>query len=51
MRVYPFAGLLDYRNQQAKVVVVNQERLDLGFDYTMVQADATEFFNELQVRG
>lgn len=51
MRVYPFAGLLDYRNQQAKVVVVNQERLNLGFDYTMVQADATEFFNELQVRG
>ncbi len=51
MRVYPFAGLLDYRNSAAKVVVVNQEKLDLGFDYDMVQADATDFFNELQVRG
>ncbi len=51
MRVYPFAGLLDYRNSAAKVVVVNQEKLDLGFDYDMVQAEATTFFNDLQVRG
>jgi len=49
MRVYPFAGLLDYRNDQADVVVVNQEQLNLGFDCEMVQADATEFFSELKV--
>lgn len=49
MRVYPFAGLLDYRNQQAQVVVVNQEKLNLGFTYDMVQADATEFFDALRV--
>ncbi|WP_367295396.1 NAD-dependent protein deacylase [Levilactobacillus yonginensis] len=49
MRVYPFAGLLDYRSDGARVVVVNQEKLDLGFDYQMVQADATEFFNNLRV--
>jgi len=49
MRVYPFAGLLDYRNDQAPVVVVNQEELDLGFDYRMVKADATTFVDELRV--
>lgn len=49
MRVYPFAGLLDYRNAQAPVVVVNQERLELGVPIEMVQADATQFFTELQV--
>jgi len=49
MRVYPFAGLLDYRNDQAPVVVVNQEELNLGFDYRMVKADATTFFDELRV--
>ncbi|HIW71421.1 MAG TPA: NAD-dependent protein deacylase [Candidatus Levilactobacillus faecigallinarum] len=49
MRVYPFAGLLDYRNVQAPVVVINQEKLDLGMPIEMVQADATQFFTELQV--
>ncbi|GEO67417.1 NAD-dependent protein deacylase [Levilactobacillus spicheri] len=49
MRVYPFAGLLDYRNDQAPVVVINQEKLDLGVPIEMVQADATQFFEELQV--
>lgn len=49
MRVYPFAGLLDYRNAQAPVVVINQEKLELGMPIDMVQADATQFFTELQV--
>lgn len=49
MRVYPFAGLLNYRNAKAPVVVINQEKLDLGVPIEMVQADATSFFNELQV--
>ncbi|MGV7982836.1 Sir2 family NAD-dependent protein deacetylase, partial [Mycobacterium kansasii] len=30
MRVYPFAGLLDYRAPQAQVVAINQESLNLG---------------------
>lgn len=49
MRVYPFAGLLDYRNAQAPVIVINQEKLELGVPIDMVQADATQFFTELQV--
>ncbi|CAI2567634.1 NAD-dependent protein deacylase [Apilactobacillus kunkeei] len=48
MRVYPFAGLLDYRNPGAKVIAVNQEKLNLGIDFTMIQEDATRFFSELK---
>lgn len=49
MRVYPFAGLLDYRNPQAKVIAINQEKLQFGFKFEMVQEDAGHFFNELTV--
>lgn len=49
MRVYPFAGLLDYRNAQAPVIVINQEKLELGVPIEMVQADATQFFDDLKV--
>ncbi|GAY74218.1 NAD-dependent protein deacylase [Lentilactobacillus kosonis] len=49
MKVYPFAGLIDYRIKNANVVVVNQEVLDLGFKTTMLKTDATAFFNDLQV--
>ncbi|PWF99336.1 NAD-dependent protein deacylase [Levilactobacillus bambusae] len=49
MRVYPFAGLLDYRSPAAKIIVVNQERLDLPVPYTMVQTNAEEFFDDLTV--
>ena len=47
MRVYPFAGLLEYRNPQAKVIAINQEKLDFPFDFEMIQADATSFFAQL----
>lgn len=49
MRVYPFAGLLDYRAPQAQVVAINQESLNLGIDYQMIQTDATSFFETLTV--
>lgn len=49
MRVYPFAGLLEYRNPRARVLAINQEKLDLPIDFTMIQTDATRFFAELQV--
>lgn len=48
-QVYPFAGLIDYRNPQAQVLAVNAEPLQLPFDFTMVQEDATTFFSEVQV--
>lgn len=49
MKVYPFAGLLDYRNSDAKVIAINQQLLQFPFEFQMVQADATKFFEELKV--
>lgn len=49
MKVYPFAGLLEYRNPDAQVLAINQQKLNLPCEFTIVQTDATKFFNELQV--
>lgn len=49
MRVYPFANLIDYLNAAAKLVVINQEPLDLPLNYTMLQADASQVFASLMV--
>lgn len=49
MKVYPFAGLLEYRNRDARVLAINQQELHLPCDFTMVQTDATKFFDELRV--
>ncbi|KRK57397.1 NAD-dependent protein deacylase [Fructilactobacillus fructivorans] len=49
MRVYPFAGLLDYRNPNADVIAINQEALHFDFPFTMVQEDAVDFFDKLKV--
>lgn len=49
MKVYPFAGLLEYRNPDAQVLAINQQELNLPCEFTMVQTDATKFFDELQV--
>ncbi len=51
MKVYPFAGLLDYRNPAAPVIAVNQQKLSFGFPFTMIQEDAVKYFDELQVNG
>lgn len=50
MKVYPFAGLLEYRNTNAKVVAINRQELRFSFDFEMVQEDATKFFAELKVK-
>ena len=49
MMVYPFAGLLEYRNKNAKVIAINRQKLSFSFDFEMVQEDATKFFEELRV--
>lgn len=49
MRVYPFAGLLDYRNPMAPVIVINNEPLSFPFNFEMVQEDAAKFYEELTV--
>lgn len=50
MKVYPFAGLLEYRNPNAKVIAINRQELRFSFDFEMVQEDATKFFAELKVK-
>lgn len=49
MRVYPFAGLLNYRNPNASVIAINQEQLALPIKFQMIQEDAVKFFDELVV--
>ncbi|KRM90049.1 NAD-dependent protein deacylase [Fructilactobacillus florum] len=49
MRVYPFSGLLDYRNPTAPVVAINQETLQFDFPVTMITMAAEQFFAELAV--
>lgn len=50
MKVYPFAGLLQYANPAAKVLAINQQALNLPVDFTMIQVDATKYFAELAVQ-
>lgn len=48
MRVYPFAGLLDF--QQAGVTIaINEEALTLGNHVQMMVANAVDVFDQLQV--
>ena len=48
-RVYPFAGLIDYRNPNAQVMAINEEPLQLPFDFTMVQQNAVDFFKDVKL--
>lgn len=50
MKVYPFAGLLQYANPSAKVLAINQQALDLPVDFKMIQEDATKYFADLDVK-
>lgn len=49
MRVYPFAGLIDYRNPRAAVLAINEEPLQLPFEFTMVRQNAVDFFKDVKV--
>lgn len=49
MKVYPFAGLLEYANPAATILAVNQEALQLPVKFQMIQTDATKFFADLDV--
>lgn len=46
-QVYPFAGLIQYRQPQAQLVAVNKTPLDVGADGIMITADAQEIFAQL----
>ncbi|GKT03042.1 NAD-dependent protein deacylase [Furfurilactobacillus entadae] len=47
-RVYPFAGLINYRQPTAKLVVVNNEPITAGDVTAQYQGDATDFFQALR---
>lgn len=49
MKVYPFAGLLQYANPAAQVLAINQQALSLTVDFKMIQEDATKYFADLTV--
>ncbi len=51
MRVYPFAGLIDYRSANAKVLAVNEEQLSFSFPFTMIKENAVDFFKDLKVNA
>lgn len=49
MKVYPFAGLLQYANPEAKIIAINQQKLELPVEFQMIQEDATKYFADLEV--
>ncbi|MQS44980.1 NAD-dependent protein deacylase [Lactobacillus salsicarnum] len=46
-KVYPFAGLLSYKNANTKLVAVNKENLDLDSSVLAITDDATNVFEKL----
>ncbi|GAO99254.1 NAD-dependent protein deacylase [Fructobacillus ficulneus] len=49
LQVYPFAGLLEYANNQAKILAVNLTALPVPARVHQVVGDARQFFEELQI--
>lgn len=47
--VYPFAGLLEYRQPQAKIVAVNREQISLPKGASLILADAQEVFSKIEI--
>ncbi|MEG0255272.1 NAD-dependent protein deacylase [Vagococcus sp.] len=43
-KVYPFSGLINYRNPQSSILVVNNEPISLSDTYMFVQEPAEYFF-------
>ncbi|MCD2255994.1 NAD-dependent protein deacylase [Agrilactobacillus fermenti] len=46
-RVYPFAGLIQYRQADAKLVAVNKEKVTFNLPVEMIQEDAQTVFAQL----
>lgn len=47
-KVYPFSGLIDYRNPQSQILVVNNEDIGLFGEYLFVQGSAEDFFEKIK---
>lgn len=46
-KVYPFSGLIDYRNSNSQILVVNNEEIDLYEPHLLVKQSAESFFAEI----
>lgn len=49
--VYPFAGLIEYRNSNAKVVAVNKETISLPEKGIMIKGDAVQEFEQVTIKA
>lgn len=45
-KVYPFSGLIDYRNPKSKILVINNEPIYLQAPHLFIQESAETFFKE-----
>lgn len=46
-KVYPFSGLIDYRDNNSQVIVVNNEAITLHHPHLLIQESAEKFFSQL----
>lgn len=46
-KVYPFSGLIDYRNPNSQVLVINNEAITLHHPHEFIQESAETFFSQL----
>lgn len=46
-KVYPFSGLVDYRNPSSDILVINNEEISLYEPFVFVKGSAEEFFKKL----
>lgn len=46
-QVYPFSGLIQYRNPNSQIIVVNKDAIKLSEQHTLVDKAAEIFFNQL----
>ncbi|MGR3742300.1 NAD-dependent protein deacylase [Companilactobacillus sp. DQM5] len=47
-KVYPFANLLQYRNQNSKIIAINKENISDDDNIEMIVADAVDIFEKLK---
>ncbi|UQS84337.1 NAD-dependent protein deacylase [Bombilactobacillus thymidiniphilus] len=48
-QVYPFAGLLQYRTPNARLVAINKTPLEVGINDVMITGDAVDVFRQINL--
>ncbi|AQP53955.1 NAD-dependent protein deacylase [Vagococcus penaei] len=47
LKVYPFSGLIQYRQPNSQLIIINKDTITYGGDYLMVQTPAENFFSQI----